>query len=99
MPEEHPTLSVRDHDLLIRLDQKVDSLTVAIQRIEDNTVSRLSALENDHVTRKEFDDHEARLRQIDERRLPNIEKKMAYYAGAIAVLVVVGELVVKFFHP
>lgn len=98
MPEEQQTLSVRDHDLLIRLDQKVDSLTVAIQRIEDNTVSRLSALENDHVTRKEFDDHEARLRKIEERRLPVIEKKMAYYAGGVAVLLLVAELILKFYR-
>jgi hypothetical protein len=75
MQEEHSTLSIRDHDLLIRLDQKVDSVTDSIKRIEDNTVNRLTALENDHVTLKEFGDHEKRLRFVER-----------YVWGAIAII-------------
>ena len=77
MPERRqPNLQeIRDHDLLIRLDQKVDSVTDAIKRIEDNTVNRLTNLENDHVTRKEYDDHEKRVRFVEK-----------YVWGAIAII-------------
>ena len=77
MSEPHsPNLQeIRDHDLLIRLDQKVDSMTNAIQRIEDNTVNRLLTLENDHVTRKEYDDHETRMRFVEK-----------YVWGAVAII-------------
>lgn len=80
MPENHTSnlQEIRDHDLLIRLDQKVDSMTNAIQRIEDNTVKRLLTLENDHVTRKEYDDHETRMRFIEK-----------YVWGVIAILALI----------
>lgn len=98
MPEEHSTLPVRDHDLLIRLDQKVDGLTEAIRRIEDNAVARLNKLEADHVTRKEFDDHEKRLRYMEEKRVTKIENKLSYWAGGLAVAqIVIAYVVSRFF--
>lgn len=97
MPEESP-LPVRDHDLLIRLDQKVDGLTEAIKRIEDNAVARLNKLEADHVSRKEFDDHEKRLRHLEEKRIPRIENRLSYWAGALAVAqAVIAYVMARFF--
>lgn len=75
MPEEHSTLSIRDHDLLIRLDQKVDGVIESVQRIETNVANRLTTLEKDHVTQKEYNDHEKRLRFVER-----------YVWGAIAII-------------
>lgn len=55
-----------------------------IQKLTDGTAARLNTLENDHVTRKEFDDHEKRVRRLE-------------YALAIAIGVIgVVEFVIKF---
>lgn len=64
-----------DHDLLIRVDQKVDALSDDIKELKDGTATRLSHLEDDHVTRKEFGDHEKRLRFAER-----------YIYGAIAII-------------
>ncbi len=93
MQEEHSTLTIRDHDLLIRLDQKVDGVTDAIKRIEDNTEKRLVSLENDHVTLKEFGDHEKRIRFL--------ERYQSRIVGGIAVvniLLIAWELYLKLRH-
>ncbi len=92
MSDESP-LPIRDHDLLIRLDQKVDALAGAVQRIEDNTATRLSALENDHVTAKEFSDHEKRIRFL--------ERYQSRIVGGLAVvnlLLIALEVYLKLHH-
>lgn len=43
-----------DHDLLIRLDQKVENLTNAIQELTNNTVKRLELVEDAKADRDEL---------------------------------------------
>lgn len=43
-----------DHDLLIRLDQKVENLTNAIQELTNNTVKRLELVEDAKAGRDEL---------------------------------------------
>jgi hypothetical protein len=74
MPERR-TQNLVDHDLLIRVDQKVDALSTDIKELKEGTASRLSHLEDDHVTRKEYGDHEKRLRFAER-----------YIYGAIAII-------------
>lgn len=45
-----------DHDLLIRLDTKVDGLTAEIKTLRDDTIGRVVKLENGKVDRGDFDE-------------------------------------------
>lgn len=47
--------STADHDLLIRLDQKVESLTKAITDLNDNTLKRLDVVEKEKADRVDID--------------------------------------------
>lgn len=64
-----------DHDLLIRVDQKVESLTQKVDGFINNQDKRIGDLEIDHVTRKEHEDHEKRIRFGEK-----------YIWGAIAII-------------
>lgn len=71
-----------DHDLLIVLNTKMDSLSTDVKDLKDGTQRRLDTLENGKVGREDFEtfkqDHEARMRKI--------ERWGAVIAGALAVL-------------
>jgi hypothetical protein len=54
-----------DHDLLIELRTEMQGVRSDIKEIKDGTAARLSALEADRVTQKEFQDHEDRIRFIE----------------------------------
>jgi hypothetical protein len=54
-----------DHDLLIELRTEMQGVRSDIKELRDGTATRLSILENDRVTQKEFADHETRLRFIE----------------------------------
>ncbi len=41
MPRE-PKLNLKDHDLLIRLDQKVDNLIISMDKLNDGTTQQLA---------------------------------------------------------
>ncbi len=50
-------LPTRDHDLLIRLDQRVENLTTEIRSMRDDAVQRLAKVEALMVERKEFEEY------------------------------------------
>ena len=71
-----------DHDLLIVLNTKMDTLSTDVKDLKDRTQQRLVTLESGKVGRDDFIafkiDHEARMRKI--------ERWGAVIAGALAVL-------------
>jgi hypothetical protein len=44
-----------DHDLLIRVDQKVGDLQISVKEISDGTISKITALEKNKADRDEVD--------------------------------------------
>ena len=87
-----------DHDLLVELRTEFKGMRADIKDIKDNTSARLAALEGDHVTTKEFADHEKRLRSIEEKKLPALNMRMAYWSGGIAVIILALELYSHLHH-
>lgn len=88
-----------DHDLLIELRTEVKNISKDIKEIKDNTASRLSALEQDKVTQKEFTDHEARLREVEEKKIPAINNRLSYWTGGLAVAqAVIAYVISKFLN-
>ena len=75
-----------DHDLLIRVDQKVDSLSQIVKELKEGTLDRLSILEKDKVDRKQMEEIQENFNIIQnkinndiETRLRFQEKKTASY--------------------
>lgn len=68
-------LNLQDHDLLIELRTEMQGMRKDIKDLKDGTATRLMSLETDHVTRKEHDDHETRMRFVEK-----------YVWGAIAII-------------
>lgn len=62
-----------DHDLLIKLETKIDLLVEEIKGLKD-------------TTRKEIDDHEVRLRKIETIDMPGLNTRLAAWSGAIMAL-------------
>jgi len=65
--------SQKDHDVLIRLDQKVDILTKEVRDLKDNFAKRIEALEDEKISKADVmtmkrdcdathADHEMRIR-------------------------------------
>jgi hypothetical protein len=95
-----------DHDVLTRLDVKVDGLKVDIRTLTDGTATRLAALEKDKLDIKEsyailyqkgvetlFDDHEERMREVEIK----MNKVMAWGAAAVLLINVVGFIVSRLY--
>lgn len=49
-------IDLRDHDLLVRLDTKMDGLNVKVDDIKTNSEARLNKLEDSKLDRNDFDD-------------------------------------------
>ena len=81
---------LNDHDVLIELRTDMKTVKQDLKEIKENTAARLSALEQDHVSIKEF--HEL---QNSHQKLEN---KLSYWAGGFAVVLIVIELLAKFYH-
>jgi hypothetical protein len=64
-----------DHDLLIRLDEKVDGLTKKIDEVLDTYQAQINTLEANKASKIDVDDHENRIRFIER-----------YVWGAIAII-------------
>lgn len=80
----------QDHDLLIRLETKMDLAMGEIREIKEGTAARLLVLENDHVSTRSFGDHEKRLRRLETWGLISIG-----FLYAISV----GWVVYVYLHP
>lgn len=91
-----------DHDLLIRVDEKVDLLILRMQSLEDNNAKRIDALEKEKlnvrdsypylyktIVEKSLDDHETRLRSI--------EQVWESAKGKYAILAVIGMAMISIF--
>jgi hypothetical protein len=76
----------QDHDLLIELRTEMRGVRDDIQKLTDGTASRLTALENDHVTKESHQDHENRVRNL-ERDRDNLKGKYAIIAFLGTVLI------------
>lgn len=101
-----------DHDLLIRVDQKVEGLIATIKELSDNTLGRLQAVENEKADREELrniaetfskgldaEKAERRASEADtENRMRSVER-FVYVAMGIAVIaqLVILPVVLKFF--
>ena len=48
--------SMADHDLIIRLDTKMDLLTKTVGQLKDDTVGRIVRIESDKLDRADFED-------------------------------------------
>ena len=74
-----------DHDLLIELRTDMKNVIRDIKEIKEDTKSTLM-------------DHEGRLRNIEEKKIPRIENRLSYWAGGLAVAqAVIAYLVTRFF--
>ena len=70
-----PNFVNSDHDLLIRVDQKVDSLTATIQDIKDGTLSRLNALEKEKADRSEIQEMQTKINDLQKHINENVETR------------------------
>ncbi len=61
--------SGKDHDLLIRLDEKVNNLLNEVKLMRDNSLSRIESLEHTKVNKADQEtideDHEVRMRRLE----------------------------------
>lgn len=89
-----------DHDLLIRLDQKVENLTKAIEDLTNQTIKRLLAVENEKAGRDELkNEKEARLKADEdiEKRMRFVERFIYTTLGiSLIVQLVVMPIIIKF---
>ena len=81
--------SMKDHDLLIRLDENMRGLRADVMEIKDGSERRLSELENNVIKRIEF--------YPVKRDVDALKVKQATYTGALAVLQVVLAVVLWYF--
>ena len=99
MPPKTQIPFASDHDLLIRVDTKLDTLSGDLRELKDGTQKRLETLE-----REKFDASEAQKLKEDgdrvhldhERRMRRIERWGFLAAGALGALEVVLALYVVF---
>jgi hypothetical protein len=75
-----------DHDLLVRLDERYAAIHSDVKDIKDGSNKRLDSLENDHVSRKEF---EAAKAEISSLQLWRSALAGAYALGLILMGVAV----------
>jgi transposase len=68
-----------DHDLLVKLDQKVNDLKDAVKELQSGTYSRISALEKDKADRVELEFLQKRINDDIEVRVRKLESKTANY--------------------
>lgn len=77
---DQSTHNQKDHDILIRLDQKVSDLQQAVKDLNDGTVSKIAMLEKDKANRKEIEELQRLVNDNIEIRIRKLENKTANYA-------------------
>jgi hypothetical protein len=86
-----------DHDLLIRLDQKMNTLSLDIKELKDNTASRVAALELEKANQKELDAVRA-YADSNARRITKLENYYIRVAAITGAALVAVELYARFVH-
>jgi hypothetical protein len=89
--DDHPQ-SIRDHDLLIRLDQKVDAVSGDIKELKENLAGRVTALETAKADKLTTDQLIKDIKTIREEIIPSIKYRIAYWSGAIALAAILLEI-------
>jgi len=79
-----------DHNLLIRLDQKVTDLQAAVKELGSGTVSKIASLERDKADRKEVEELQKKVNHDIEVRVEGLEKWRASTLVYLAIYGVVG---------
>lgn len=105
--------SLDDHDLLIRLDTRVEGLILAIQSLNDNTIKRLEDVESQKAGRDELnvilEGFTKNIEKEEKQRIEadqNIDLRMrsaerfVYIAMGVAIVlqIVVLPVVLKYFN-
>ena len=86
-------MEMTDHDLLIRLDQKVGDLQCSVKDLTDGTVAKIIVLEKDKADRVELDALQKKLDDNVEVRLRVLEGKIIWvFAFATGAGVIVSLL-------
>jgi hypothetical protein len=92
-----------DHDLLQRLDTKVDGIIVQIKEISDGTADRIRCLENEKLSakdsyvsvyKKDVDDKLKSLQETSDKHGTNITRLIAY-GTALIFLVGIAEFLIS----
>ena len=89
-----------DHDLLIRLDEKVDGLSKDIKDLKDNLASRVAHLEDEKMSKEEFLilKKQCEDTQLDhETRIRNLEYWKWLLMGSIVILSFIAPYVINYF--
>lgn len=83
--DQPPNNQPSDHDLLIRLDTKLEGVSKQIQSVRDDTIDRIADLQRDKLESKEFEKYcettEKELTRIESERKErdgDIEKRMRW---------------------
>lgn len=97
MPDQQQT----DHDLLIRVDQKVDGLIDTIDKLQNGTVSDINSLKRDKADRKDVEILQQIINTDIEKRLRSVEGRIAYIyawsAGAAAIVALIIDMLSRFY--
>ena len=64
---------MEDHNLLIRLDQKVSDLKVSVDNLTNGTVAKITLLERDKADSKTVEELESKVNNDIEKRLTDLE--------------------------
>ncbi len=94
MENEH----TRDHDLLIKLNTQMDTLIRDVKEMKDNTAKRVDDLEADKVSMAQLEQYRAdgaKIHDDHEARLRNVENIFESFKGKYAILAVIGMAIVS----
>lgn len=105
--EKQSSLNRQDRDLLIRLDQKVDSLQGIVQELKDGTLNRLESLEREKADREEVQQVQQKINDLQKHINENVEvrtrkledKTSSYFiTQALYTLFIAGLTTLVLFH-
>jgi hypothetical protein len=83
------TYSREDRDLLIELRTRLISVESGVQEMKTGVTARLLNLESNSVNKVEFDDHEMRMRLLEQHRWT--------IAGGATVVSMIGGYLLQYF--
>jgi hypothetical protein len=79
-----------DHNLLIRLDQKVSDISIAVRELKDGTFSKIAALEKDKADKNEVERLQRKVNDDIEKRVVLLETRVAKYFLTITIYSAIG---------